>query len=116
MPLKPEKRPDGDAPLPPTAPAPITVEFYRSALCPRCLLAGRALERLASSDPRLKVKTIEVTLHPRRAWQAGIRMVPALKIGGHLLAGVLLTERRIAAFLATAAHTDPAPPVAGSGF
>ncbi|EKD38654.1 MAG: hypothetical protein ACD_75C00655G0002, partial [uncultured bacterium] len=36
------------------------VEFYRTFLCPRCLLVARELKRLRREFPHLEIETIEV--------------------------------------------------------
>jgi len=86
------------------------IEFYRSAFCPRCLMAARALRRLMLLFPDLTVETIEISIHPKRAWQAGIRMIPALKINAAILSGITLSERRIRAFI-----EDNVPPPSPAG-
>ncbi|MEA3464441.1 MAG: hypothetical protein U9R29_00240 [Thermodesulfobacteriota bacterium] len=34
-----------------------------------------------------------------RSWKAGIRMIPALKIGDDILSGILLSEEKIREFI-----------------
>lgn len=77
------------------------VEFYRTLLCPRCLLAAKALKKLRAEFPEFEIETIEVILHPNRVRKAGVRSVPTLKIDDHLLADLLLTPRKIRSFLET---------------
>lgn len=76
------------------------ITFYRSRLCPRCHVAGKHLRELAANDPSLEIEEIEVLLAPRRAWQAGIRMIPALEIDNRVLSGVFLGREAIAEFIA----------------
>ena len=78
------------------------IEFYHTLLCPRCLLAKRALDRLLPRFPGLTLEAIEVAAHPAVAWQAGIRMVPALKINGAILSGLTLSEERMEKFIGSA--------------
>ena len=78
------------------------IEFYHTILCPRCLLAKRALGRLLPYFPGITVETIEITASPERAWSAGIRMVPALKLNNATLTGFTLNETRIRNFIEAA--------------
>ena len=47
----------------------------------------------------VELETIEISTNFSRAWQAGVRMFPALKIGDDSLSGVLLSEEKIRAFI-----------------
>ena len=47
----------------------------------------------------IELETIEISTNFSRAWQTGIRMFPALKIGDDTLAGVLLSAEKILAFI-----------------
>lgn len=73
--------------------------LYKSALCPRCAAAARALKKLAADDPSLLVEEVDILAAPRRAWRDGIRMIPALKDGNRLLSGLFLSEKAIADFI-----------------
>jgi len=75
------------------------IVFYKTFLCPRCLLAGRALARLRREYPNLEIETVEITREPLRARQDGIRMVPAIRRDGELLTGLFLTEKVLRRFL-----------------
>ncbi|MDH5297392.1 MAG: hypothetical protein OEV91_00040 [Desulfobulbaceae bacterium] len=75
------------------------IQFYRSIICPRCLLVSRTLGRLQTLFPDLEVETIEITTTPLRAWQDNIRMVPALKSGDAILSGIILTQERVREFI-----------------
>ena len=76
------------------------ITFYRSNLCPRCYLARKYLRQLASTDSSLRIEEVDGLLSPRRAWQDGIRMIPAVKIGDQVLSGLYLSKDAIAAFIA----------------
>ncbi|MDY0212468.1 MAG: thioredoxin family protein [Desulfuromonadaceae bacterium] len=75
------------------------VNFYRTALCPRCNKAEQILQRLMPEYPQLELGTIEVATRPVETFRAGIRMIPALKCGDEILSGVLLKEEQIREFL-----------------
>lgn len=76
------------------------IEFYQSALCPRCRMAARALERVREIFPKLEIETIEVTTHPLATLRAGVLLIPALKINNALLSGIFLTQNRMQDFIA----------------
>ncbi|WP_316347996.1 thioredoxin family protein [Desulfuromonas acetoxidans] len=76
----------------------MTITFYRTALCPRCFLAKRALDKIVA-DTDITVETVEVATTAVSSWRNGIRMIPALKIGDEILSGVLLDEQRIRRFI-----------------
>lgn len=77
----------------------LKVEFYRTLLCPRCLLVARELKRLRRQFPHLEIETIEVATNLGRVRAAKIRTVPALKVGNATLTGILLTPAKIRRFL-----------------
>ena len=76
------------------------ITFYRSNLCPRCYVAGRHLRELAAADPSIEVEEIDIMFAPRRTWQDGIRMIPAMRIDNRILSGVFLSKNAIAGFIA----------------
>lgn len=75
------------------------VNFYRTALCPRCKKAQLILQRLMPEYPKLELNTIEIATRPVETFRAGIRMIPALKCDAEILSGVMLSEERIREFL-----------------
>lgn len=79
---------------------PSLITFYKSSLCPRCMLVRRELNRLRQKYPDLEVEEVDVVLNPLRAWQSGIRMIPALQAGDELLAGIILEAEDIRRFVA----------------
>nr|WP_320116783.1 hypothetical protein [uncultured Desulfuromonas sp.] len=76
----------------------MTITFYRTALCPRCFLAKRALDKVVAGTD-ITVETVEIATTAINSWRDGIRMIPALKIGDEILSGVLLDEQRIRRFI-----------------
>jgi hypothetical protein len=87
------KQYSGRALLPPS------IVFYKSSFCPRCLLAGRILDKLRMEYGNLEVEEIDVVVHPLLVWNAGIRMIPAIRAGDVVLAGVFLKEDEIRRFV-----------------
>lgn len=75
------------------------VEFYKTSVCPRCILAVRELHKVLQDKPDIELETIEIGTNVYRAWKEGIRLFPALKIGDDILSGVLLSQEKIAQFL-----------------
>jgi len=75
------------------------VLFYKSAFCPRCLMAGRDLIGLKEIFPYLEVEEVDVVTHPLRAWNDGIRFIPALRSGDKIIAGLLLSNELIKKFI-----------------
>lgn len=63
------------------------------------MLAVRELEKIVQDNETLEVETIEIGSNFGRCWRAGIRMIPALKIGDDILSGVLLSEDKIRQFI-----------------
>jgi glutaredoxin len=77
------------------------ITLYRSAICPRCLMAARELKRLKKKYKNLVVTEIDIATSPRQTWQAGIRMIPALECRGKILSGFILTSEKIQKFITT---------------
>lgn len=75
------------------------VTLYKTSLCPRCYLAGRALQKLQREFPELSIETVEVTREPLRAWQAGVRMLPTVTHKDKSLSGIILTTAALRDFL-----------------
>ncbi len=75
------------------------IVFYKTFICPRCFLTGRALVRLRREYPELEIETVEVSRDPLRAWQDGVRMLPAVCREGKLLTGLFLTDEALRDFL-----------------
>ncbi|MEN8258255.1 MAG: hypothetical protein ABFS09_10385 [Thermodesulfobacteriota bacterium] len=38
-------------------------------------------------------------MHPKKAWQAGIRMVPCLVAGDKKMSGIMLSKKKIRSFI-----------------
>ncbi|MCX5875640.1 MAG: thioredoxin family protein [Deltaproteobacteria bacterium] len=75
------------------------IEFYRTILCPRCLYVGHALKKIVASSPHLELETIEVATNLTRTRHAGIKTVPAIRIGNNTLTGIILTPQAIRHFI-----------------
>ena len=78
---------------------PMKIEFYRTIICPRCLLVSRILKKIVADSPHLELETIEVATHLTRTRLAGINTVPAIRVGSSTLTGLILTPRKIRCFI-----------------
>ena len=61
--------------------------------------AGSELKRLKAEYPELEIETVEVTIHPVRAWKDGVSIFPTIKIGDDVLSGIFLTRERVRRFV-----------------
>lgn len=62
-------------------------------------MAGRALAELEMEFPDLDITKIDVTLHPMKSWQEGVRMIPCLTDGDKMLSGILLSKEKMRSFI-----------------
>ncbi|OGQ87535.1 MAG: hypothetical protein A2512_04605 [Deltaproteobacteria bacterium RIFOXYD12_FULL_56_24] len=75
------------------------IELFRTILCPRCLFVSRILKKIVADSPHLELETIEVATNLTQTRQAGIKTVPAIRIGNDVLTGIILTPRMIRRFI-----------------
>lgn len=75
------------------------IELYRTILCPRCLYVSRALKKIVVGSPQIELETIEVATNLTRTRRAGIKTVPAIRIGNDTLTGLILTPQMIRRFI-----------------
>lgn len=80
------------------------ITLYKSMLCPRCHLAGKYLLEITSHNPEIQVEEVDILAAPRRSWNDGIRMIPALKIDNHILSALFMSRTNIADFIARNKH------------
>lgn len=73
--------------------------FYKSMFCLRCLYVSKVLKRLMREYSDLTVETVDIGQQPSRAWEVGIRLIPALQIQDERIASFLLTRKKIIAFI-----------------
>ncbi len=74
------------------------ITFYRSAICPRCMLVAGELKKL-EKEFNLEVTEVELTKNPLKTWKAGIRMIPALECNGEILTGLYLSAKQLRSFI-----------------
>lgn len=75
------------------------VEFYKSAICPRCYMAGKILNNAVNSYPEVEIEKIDIASSIKRTKESGIKMIPAIKIDNEVLSGLVLTKNRIFEFI-----------------
>ena len=75
------------------------IDFYRTALCPRCNKAAAVIKQLQDEIPGLEINTIEVATAPIATFRAGIRMIPALKCNDSILSAFILDSDKIKTFI-----------------
>lgn len=75
------------------------ITFYRSALCPRCHMAGKHLLALQKQYGDFHIDEVDIMVNPLRTWQDGIRMIPAIKIDAKILSGLYLGREAIEQFI-----------------
>lgn len=80
------------------------ITLYKSALCPRCYFARKALNELLANRNDIELETVDVITAPGRTLRDGITLIPAITAGDKTLSGVYLTKHKIATFLNDAAR------------
>jgi predicted DsbA family dithiol-disulfide isomerase len=75
------------------------VTFYRSAICPRCHVAGLSLKRLLADFPDVEIRQVEFLTNRKRAREDGVDQIPSFVAGDKKLSGFYLTKKRIRGFL-----------------
>ncbi len=75
------------------------ITFYKSKFCPRCRAAGKSLYALTAQQSDIEIEEVEVLLHPIQSFQAGIRLIPALKGKKGCLSGFFLSQEEISDYI-----------------
>ncbi len=55
--------------------------YYKSLLCPRCILTNRLLNRVRREHPEIEIEEIEVLTNLARAKHDRVMMLPTLIVG-----------------------------------
>jgi hypothetical protein len=82
------------------------ITFFHSSLCPRCAVASRHLNAIKKQNPSLEIEKVDVLLSPRKSLQAGIRLIPALKINNNILSGIFLNHEKISSFISSCSQAE----------
>lgn len=75
------------------------IEYYKSLICPRCIAVTRTLDDLVERHPEIEVETVEILAHPRRTFGAGVRQIPALRIGDDVRTWFLPNKDEVVSFV-----------------
>lgn len=75
------------------------ISLYKSSFCPRCYLTAKYLLEITAQHSEIDVEIIDVATAPRRSWNDGIRMIPALKIDNHILSAFFISRTDITDFI-----------------
>jgi len=58
----------------------MTIEIYKSALCPRCAYALHSLKKLQDEFDDIELITYDIVTNLSAFKEAGIKMIPSIKI------------------------------------
>jgi len=75
------------------------IELYKSALCPRCAYAAKILKKLQLEDDSIEIITYDITTNLKAFKEAGISMIPTLKINDMQNSWILPKEKEIRTFI-----------------
>ena len=75
------------------------IKFYKSAICPRCLVAQMALKKIVEKDSSIEIEMIDVVSNFKRYQADKIGMFPAIVVEDKILQGLLLTPSKIEEFI-----------------
>jgi glutaredoxin len=59
----------------------MTIIYYKSRLCPKCIPTNRLVARLRREHPEIEIEEIEVLTNLPRALREGVAMLPTLIVG-----------------------------------
>ena len=63
------------------------------------MFVGNELNKIKQERPDIEIEPIEITFNFTKAWNDGIRMFPAVKIGEDVLSGVFLSSEKVRTFV-----------------
>lgn len=75
------------------------ITLYKSTLCPRCYYAHKYLQQAINQYSDVTLEAVDILSAPKKAWQDGIRMIPAVKIGDDILTSLYLSRQDIVNFI-----------------
>ena len=78
---------------------PMKIEFYKSALCPRCAYASHILKTLQAEEDGLEIITYDILTDFTAFRDAGIKMIPAIRCGNNTQSWVLPAKDEIRDFI-----------------
>jgi len=77
----------------------LTIELYKSALCPRCAHAAKILKTLKNEDPNIEIVTYDIATNIKAFKKANISMIPCIKINEEKKSWILPKTKEIQAFV-----------------
>ena len=75
------------------------IELYKSALCPRCVHAANVLKKLKNENPDLEIINYDILTNLKAFKEAGISMIPSIKIDNDIKSWLIPKEKEIQAFI-----------------
>jgi len=77
----------------------LIIELYKSALCPRCAYAAKILKKLENEDSNLKIITYDIATNIKAFKEAGISMIPTIKIQNEKKSWLFPKDKEIRTFI-----------------
>jgi glutaredoxin len=77
----------------------MTIELYKSALCPRCAYAAKILKKLKHEDSNLEIITYDIATNMKAFKEAGISIIPTIKIQNEKKSWILPKTKEIKSFI-----------------
>ena len=68
-------------------------------------MALKVLREILEKNNDHELETVDVLAQPKRAFRAGIKMIPTIEAGGKKISGIILKKDQIEHFLVDAANT-----------
>ncbi len=77
----------------------MSIQLFRTRFCPRCAMAAQHLRALTTGHPELHVEEKDILSDWQAAKEAGLRMIPAIRVDNRVLSGLYLSRTAIERFL-----------------
>jgi len=79
--------------------SPMTIEIYKSALCPRCAYALYTLRKLQEEYKNINIISYDIMSNPKAFKEAGIKMIPSIQIKTTKKSWILPRSKDIRSFV-----------------
>jgi glutaredoxin len=77
----------------------MVVEYFKSAVCPRCINVSRELANLKKEFPELEIKAIEIITNMSYAREQGVKGIPFIKMGENKMGGKVIPSHVVREFV-----------------
>jgi len=77
----------------------MTIEIYKSALCPRCTFAINLVKKLQSETDDIKIITYDIFTDIKAFKDSNIKLIPTLKINNNQKSWILPKSDDIKSFI-----------------